>query len=167
MVLGQAQTTVVFVQHSAVAVHHVASRLPYRLVRRRRSNEGDAGRTGRISVNAAACRCTLIACITSACARRPASGNDEQRNDRCPISKVSREEEGTWQWSFGTREDLERRVSPAGMTRRGRLERRAVSPMTLRGRRRHLALGSEGLRGEAWGLGNKTHGLVSVGVAAV
>ena len=40
MVLGNAQTTVVFVEHSTVAVHHVASRLPYRLDRRRRSNEG-------------------------------------------------------------------------------------------------------------------------------
>ena len=40
MVLDNAQTTVVFVQHSAVAVHHVASRLPYRLDRRRRSNDG-------------------------------------------------------------------------------------------------------------------------------
>ena len=40
MVLGNAQTTVVFVQHSAMAVHHVASRLPYRLDRGRRSNAG-------------------------------------------------------------------------------------------------------------------------------
>ncbi len=40
MVLGNVQTTVVFVQHRTVAVHHVASRLPYRLDRRRRSNEG-------------------------------------------------------------------------------------------------------------------------------
>ena len=108
MVLGNAQTTVVFVPHSTVAVHHVASRLPYRLDRPRRSNEGVAGRNSRISADAAAFRCTLIACIISACARCPANGGDKQRNDRCPISMASRgRRRHLAHWTFVMRDRVE------------------------------------------------------------
>lgn len=90
MVLGNAQTTVVSVEHSTVAVHHVASRLPYRLDRPRRSSRASLMRSECISARACSPSLAPSCCAARVCVHFGGGAYEPFKAVDCPIRQALR-----------------------------------------------------------------------------